>query len=90
MKIFIPVCPSDAPYPVAVEDTTSLNVLNIEPVPMPPIEVTSLAVISVEYDDEAYYWALAFNDTFSSSFQGTRVFSHPSILSLLFDRTIFK
>ena len=45
----------------------------------------NLREVYFEYDDEAYYWALAFNDTFSSSFQGTRVFSHPSILSLLFD-----
>ena len=44
-----------------------------------------LKEVYFEYDDEAYYWALAYNDTYSSTFQGTRVFSHLSVISLLFD-----
>ena len=45
----------------------------------------NLKEVYFEYDDEAYYWALAYNDTHSAGFQGTKVFSHPAILSLLFD-----
>ncbi len=44
-----------------------------------------LKEVYFEYDDEAYYWALAYEDTFSSTFQGTRVFSHLSVISLLFN-----
>ena len=49
------------------------------------VDQYNLREVYFEYDDEAYYWALAFNDTHSSSFQGTRVFSHLSIISVLFD-----
>ena len=48
-----------------------------------------LREVYFEYDDEAYYWALAYNDAHSSAFQGTRVFSHLSILSVLFDKNGF-
>ena len=44
-----------------------------------------LKEVYFEYDDEAYFWAMAQNDTHSAGFQGTKVFSHPVILSLLFD-----
>ena len=45
----------------------------------------NLKEVYFEYDDEAYFWAMAQNDTHSAGFQGTKVFSHPAIISLLFD-----
>jgi hypothetical protein len=48
-------------------------------------DINDLKEVYFEYDDEAYYLALAYTDTHSAGFQGTRVFSHSVVLSLLFN-----